>query len=386
MINKDDLKAYCEQISKETWFNVMMIEKDYYITEFFKELQNYPNIWLIFKGGTCLNKVYLWYYRLSEDIDFSVNRDELKDIDTLTNSQQFAKRKKLKEEFLKVFKDCFGKIGIFEVLDKKDKQDEKPKPLRHTFNDWKLIRFLFEYKSVFENCDINIIKVEISCIWLPKEEPLSLEVMNLLPDIFDEKITALCYNINEVIAEKLRCSFGRYKKDEDKNIVVKIAIRDLFDLYYMLFWVLHTTLIDKWFYGWWNDDFINLFLEKNIWDIIDKKSRSKDYTSKLIWDEVIFNFPEDVDYIEKQIYEQSNDLHVVLNETSEAFLDATKSWKMEKNENVLTTIKFIGLQQEKLKKYIKRKYPFNKDIQKLKLEDHIEKYLNVVVDIVNSKS
>lgn len=380
MINKTDLKAYCEQISKETWFNVMMIEKDYYITEFFKELQNYPDIWLMFKGGTCLNKVYLWYYRLSEDIDFSVYRDELKDINTLTNSQQYAKRKKLKDEFLKVFKDCFGKMWIVEVLDK------EWKPLRHTFNDWKLIRFLFQYQSVFENCDINIIKVEISCMWLPKEKPLSLEIMNLLPDIFDEKITALCYNINEVIAEKLRCSFGRYKKDEDNNIVVKIAVRDLFDLYYMLFWVLHTTLTNKWFYGWWNDDFINLFLEKNIWDIVDKKSRSKDYTSNLIWDEVIFNFPEDVDYIEKQIYEQANDLHVVLNETSEAFLDATKSWKMEKNENVLTTIKFIGLQQEKLKKYIKRKYPNNKDIQKLKLEDHIEKYLNVVVNIINNKS
>lgn len=85
-------------------------------------------------------------------------------------------------------------------------------------------------------------------------------------------------------------------------------------------------------------------------------------------------------------YEQANDLHVVLNQTSEAFLDATKSWKTEKNENILTTIKFIGLQQEKLKKYIKRKYPFNKDIQKLKLEDHIEKYLNVVVNIINKKS
>ena len=93
MINKNDLKSYCEQISKETWFNVMMIEKDYYITEFFKELQNYPDIWLMFKGWTCLNKVYLWYYRLSEDIDFSVYRDELKDINNLTNSQQYAKRK-----------------------------------------------------------------------------------------------------------------------------------------------------------------------------------------------------------------------------------------------------------------------------------------------------
>ena len=88
MIPKTKLRKYFEDIANKTGFDLSMIEKDYYITEFFKELQNYPNIWLMFKGGTCLNKIYLWYYRLSEDIDFSVYRDELKNLDWLSNNKQ----------------------------------------------------------------------------------------------------------------------------------------------------------------------------------------------------------------------------------------------------------------------------------------------------------
>jgi hypothetical protein len=44
MIPKTKLKKYFEDIANKTRFDLSMIEKDYYITEFFKELQNYPNI------------------------------------------------------------------------------------------------------------------------------------------------------------------------------------------------------------------------------------------------------------------------------------------------------------------------------------------------------
>jgi len=55
----------------ETGFAPQLIEKDYFCTVILQHLaMNVPE--LIFKGGTCLAKVHLGFYRLSEDLDFSI--------------------------------------------------------------------------------------------------------------------------------------------------------------------------------------------------------------------------------------------------------------------------------------------------------------------------
>jgi predicted nucleotidyltransferase component of viral defense system len=55
----------------KTGFQSSMIEKDYYcsliLDRLFQEETN-----LVFKGGTCLSKVYTDFYRMSEDLDFVV--------------------------------------------------------------------------------------------------------------------------------------------------------------------------------------------------------------------------------------------------------------------------------------------------------------------------
>ena len=54
-----------------------LIEKDLYLTIILKELQNtkfHEN--LVFKGGTCLAKIYLDYHRFSEDLDFTWHDQE----------------------------------------------------------------------------------------------------------------------------------------------------------------------------------------------------------------------------------------------------------------------------------------------------------------------
>lgn len=60
------------QLVDKSGFNPPMLEKDYMLTKFLKELGDSPiKKDLVFKGGTALNKLYLGYYRLSEDIDFT---------------------------------------------------------------------------------------------------------------------------------------------------------------------------------------------------------------------------------------------------------------------------------------------------------------------------
>lgn len=58
-------------VVKQTGFPAQLLEKDYYLTLILSKI-NDLSADLIFKGGTCLNKVYYVYYRLSEDLDFSM--------------------------------------------------------------------------------------------------------------------------------------------------------------------------------------------------------------------------------------------------------------------------------------------------------------------------
>ena len=59
-----------------TGFTATLIEKDYYCSLILQYLFGRETS-LVFKGGTCLSKIYADFYRLSEDLDFviSVNWD-----------------------------------------------------------------------------------------------------------------------------------------------------------------------------------------------------------------------------------------------------------------------------------------------------------------------
>ena len=73
--NKEDFTRVLNQVAMQTGFLLPLVEKDYYITLLLSHLRELsPD--LVFKGGTCLNKIYFSYYRLSEDLDFSMRLPE----------------------------------------------------------------------------------------------------------------------------------------------------------------------------------------------------------------------------------------------------------------------------------------------------------------------
>lgn len=55
----------------ETGFAPRLVEKDYFCTVLLHHLAAAGSA-LVFRGGTCLAKVHAGFYRLSEDLDFSL--------------------------------------------------------------------------------------------------------------------------------------------------------------------------------------------------------------------------------------------------------------------------------------------------------------------------
>ncbi|HRZ40969.1 MAG TPA: nucleotidyl transferase AbiEii/AbiGii toxin family protein, partial [Candidatus Omnitrophota bacterium] len=69
-----DKEAFAELIDRAAsaaGFYALLMEKDYYLTLILSRVHELSDD-LVFKGGTCLNKIYYSYYRLSEDLDFSM--------------------------------------------------------------------------------------------------------------------------------------------------------------------------------------------------------------------------------------------------------------------------------------------------------------------------
>jgi len=69
--NRDEFLRVLERTAAQTGFPLALLEKDYYLSLLLSGISALSDD-LIFKGGTCLNKIYYSYYRLSEDLDFSM--------------------------------------------------------------------------------------------------------------------------------------------------------------------------------------------------------------------------------------------------------------------------------------------------------------------------
>jgi predicted nucleotidyltransferase component of viral defense system len=69
----EDVPLFREAVNftaARTGFLPRLIEKDYFCTVLLSRLIEAKD--LVFKGGTCLAKVHAGFYRLSEDLDFTI--------------------------------------------------------------------------------------------------------------------------------------------------------------------------------------------------------------------------------------------------------------------------------------------------------------------------
>lgn len=73
-LKPEELRQSLDYTSLKTGYSSVVIEKDYYCSLILQEIFSHPEIQkcLVFKGGTLLSKAYLDFFRMSEDLDFSV--------------------------------------------------------------------------------------------------------------------------------------------------------------------------------------------------------------------------------------------------------------------------------------------------------------------------
>jgi predicted nucleotidyltransferase component of viral defense system len=206
--NKEEFLKILERTSAQTGFPLRLLEKDYYITVVLSKINELSKD-LIFKGGTCLSKVYYSYYRLSEDLDFTLKI-------ATKNSTRTIRRNAMKpiKESLRAFLKNFG-MSI-EGLDKAGHREST-----------QYIYYL-DYGSVVLNRKESI-KFEIGMRFNPLLHAVTKRVNHKFLHPFTKEPlfdagSVSCLALKELVAEKLRAAATREI----------IAGRDFYDLGYLL--------------------------------------------------------------------------------------------------------------------------------------------------------
>ncbi|MEK6927042.1 MAG: nucleotidyl transferase AbiEii/AbiGii toxin family protein [Nanoarchaeota archaeon] len=217
MENTTDLREEINRISNESGFAPRLIEKDYHLTNILHKISERKIENLVFKGGTCLNKCYLGFYRLSEDLDFVFNQDVKK----------FAKPqiRRILDNLRRIIFELLSQCGL-EV----NKELGKGWKMLTSVKEPKIIglEIVSRYTSLLDESMQNI-KIEISfrnkLVDSTQDRPIYHEFIDALgKPILKEDVKIESIDLRENFAEKFRALVTR------KNI----AIRDIFDIYFIL--------------------------------------------------------------------------------------------------------------------------------------------------------
>ena len=182
------------------------IEKDYILSWILWGIANHEQLakMLVFKGGTVLKKVYFEDYRFSEDLDFTLLDNEI------SNEQIF-------DWFNEIFNLIKEEANIpLKKIDDDEADEDKAKEDKEDG-----LNFYIGYVGPLGGFGNNKkVKIDIS-----KSEKLEFEpiVKNAIVDYSDlDDYKLLCYPLEELLAEKLRCTMQRMQP------------RDYYDIWYLV--------------------------------------------------------------------------------------------------------------------------------------------------------
>lgn len=187
-----------------TGFPARLIEKDYFCTLLLAYLSPEMSEQVVFKGGTCLTKVLVGFYRLSEDLDFAIS---------LPVDSSRASRSRCVETMKVAVGEVVEAVPGFRLL----------RPLQGANNSMQYVGAV-GYDSPVTG-QVDTIRIEISL-----REPLLMPVLNgsaetiLLDPITGRamvpSVVVPCISKTEALAEKTRAALTRRA----------IAIRDFYDI------------------------------------------------------------------------------------------------------------------------------------------------------------
>ncbi|MFC1512750.1 nucleotidyl transferase AbiEii/AbiGii toxin family protein [bacterium] len=206
--DKSEFLSMLERTSAQTGFSLALLEKDYYITILLSDI-NMLSDNLVFKGGTCLNKIYYSYYRLSEDMDFTMKLPQGK----ITRGIRKNSMKPMKEKIQSFVK----KFGLSMDGTKRTGHNEST---QYIYN--------IDYDSVVINQKQSI-KLEIGLRCNPILTALKRKISHTFLHPFTreplfETGHINCLSLKELVAEKLRAAAVR----------LTIAPRDFYDISYLM--------------------------------------------------------------------------------------------------------------------------------------------------------
>lgn len=199
-------------------FDPLLLEKDFLLTAILIYISNELPL-LRFKWWTCLNKIYFPYYRLSEDLDFTIPIDEEA---VNTEKKRFNYAHKVREKIKYIASIMWWSINPDIEQHKRAFWNKYLKNKKYTY-----LKYLLEYPSLY---DWSIGKIKIEVTYTSKQyiksknetiKSLYLDTVLEEPIFWEKKIQ--CLDINEMIAEKCRAALTRREP----------AIRDFFDLWYL---------------------------------------------------------------------------------------------------------------------------------------------------------
>ncbi len=226
-MNKEKLKEFIAFLKNKTTIkSEELLEKDFYISAL---LQRIGTGEYAFKGGTCLSKVYLDYYRISEDID-------------LTYMDQNAFNDKSTKQIKKICSEkitFFGRLleSIAKGYDFDFKLEKSNRRYVELGSNNKLVTFKMWYRSVFTGAE-SFIKVQITfleAIKYPIAEKAILPIIKAgilseteckyFSDYVDiyKPLKFHVYELREIASEKVRALLTRNG----------IKARDIVDLYFI---------------------------------------------------------------------------------------------------------------------------------------------------------
>jgi predicted nucleotidyltransferase component of viral defense system len=181
-----------------------LIENDYFCSVLLEYLATVSRGQFVFKGGTCLTKVYAGFYRLSEDLDFV--------IPTPVNATR-SERSKRAEGMKKIVDSLSRAVACFRTVE----------PLRGGNKSTQYIGGV-SYVSLISG-QAESIKIEIGLrepLLTPtvegKAETVLIDPVSVQPAV--PAVSAACISLAEGIAEKFRAGLTRRE----------VAIRDFYDI------------------------------------------------------------------------------------------------------------------------------------------------------------
>lgn len=278
--NKELFETLVVETSEKTGLVPVIIEKDYYVTLFLREIaKRHPSI--IFKGGTSLSKCYHLINRFSEDIDLNIEFDNkptegqrrklVNDIKQIVQDYSFVLKNpdaiRSRRDFNRFEVDVHSLFSSDYI--KHDLIVETSVFIRsYPYVKMNASSYIFEYLKSIDRKDI-ILKYDLG--------PFELNVQ-AVERTFVDKLFAICdYYLNGKIDEHSRHLYDLYKMSD----IVKIdgSLKDLF-LKVKEERKAHNTCLSA-------QDGIDI--KKCIQEIIDKGIYINDYkniTALLIFDKV----------------------------------------------------------------------------------------------------